>query len=234
MEGLEEWREIKERPNYLISNLGNVKRKSKEFKNKFIAIKGSVNNRGYKYIQFFKEDGKRMNLSVHRCVANAFIENHTNLPCVDHIDNNRLNNNVNNLRWCNQKDNCKNQKQRTPNKKNVVNYDKLKQRWIAYGRENSKFKFLGYYDTYDEARQAREKWEGDDDFYKKGNDENYSELKGKEITTRRPKGKGTITCRRDTNKWRVVLRKEGKTILDKQFNTKEEAEQHLNDYLLEE
>ena len=75
MEGPEEWREIEERPNYLISNLGNVKRKSKEFNHKFITIKGSVNNRGYRYVQFFKGDGKRLNLSIHRCVAKAFISN---------------------------------------------------------------------------------------------------------------------------------------------------------------
>ena len=111
-----------------------------------------------------------------------------------------------------------------------MRYDKKNQRWYASGRENGKSMFLGYYDTYDEAKQARENWEGDNVFYKKGSDENFSDLKGKEIT-RRPKGKGTITYRKDNKKWRVVLRNEGTTILDKQFSAKEEAEQYLNDYL---
>ena len=230
MEGLEEWREIEERPNYLISNLGNVKRKSKEFNHKFITIKGSVNNRGYRYVRFFKDDGKRLNLSIHRCVAKAFISNPDELPCVDHIDNNTLNNDVNNLRWCTHQDNCRNQKQNTSNKKNGVSYDKKNERWSARGRENGKSMFLGYYDTYDEAKQARENWEGDNTFYKKGNDENYSDLKSRELI-KRPKGEGTIGYRKDNNKWRTVLRKEGKTILDKQFSTKEEAEQYLNEYL---
>ena len=67
-------------------------------------------------------------------------------------------------------------------------------------------------------------------FYKKGNDENHSDLKGRELI-KIPKGEGTIGYRKDTNKWRTVLRKEGKTILYKQFSTKEEAEQYLNEYL---
>lgn len=231
MEETEEWLEIEERPNYLISNLGNVKRKSREFKNKFITIKGSVTNRGYRYLQLFKDDKQhKLNLTIHRCVAIAFIPNPDNLPCVDHIDNNPLNNNVNNLRWCSHQDNCKNHRQRTTNKKNGVTYDKQKERWSATCRENNKAKYLGCYDTYDEARIARENWEGDNEFYKKGNDENYSNVKGRAIT-RRPKGTGTIGYRTDNNKWRAVLIQEKKTILNKQFNTKEEAEHYLNEYL---
>ena len=42
---------------------------------------------------------KGKNYSVHRLVAETFLENPNNYPTVDHIDRNRNNNNVSNLRW---------------------------------------------------------------------------------------------------------------------------------------
>lgn len=43
--------------------------------------------------------GVKCNIYIHRLVAETFIDNPHNKPCVDHIDGNPLNNNIRNLRW---------------------------------------------------------------------------------------------------------------------------------------
>ena len=54
---------------------------------------------GYNEVHLHK-DNKTKIYKVHRLVAQAFIKNPNNLPCVNHIDENKTNNNVNNLEWC--------------------------------------------------------------------------------------------------------------------------------------
>ena len=69
-------------------------------KYKFIAGKEkklSLSN-GY-YVVNLNADGKRNVRPVHRLVAQAFIDNPLNLPCVNHIDGDKTNNNVSNLEW---------------------------------------------------------------------------------------------------------------------------------------
>lgn len=63
------------------------------------------NNSGYPQVNL---GGKINTKTVHRLVAEAFIPNPNNYPEVDHIDGNKLNNDVSNLRWISRKDNCNN------------------------------------------------------------------------------------------------------------------------------
>lgn len=87
---------------YQISNLGNVKsfRQSAKLKKpQEYLLKPSLNNSGYGNVTLYKNASKRKFL-VHKLVAEAFIPNENNYPCVNHIDENKTNNQVDNLEWC--------------------------------------------------------------------------------------------------------------------------------------
>lgn len=62
-------------------------------------LKPSKDKYGYLYINLWKK-GKYKTYRIHRLVARAFIPNPLNLPQVNHIDENKFNNNVDNLEWC--------------------------------------------------------------------------------------------------------------------------------------
>ena len=61
-------------------------------------LKGSISEHGYLYYRLSK-DGKKKKYYAHRLVAEAFIPNPNGLPVVNHIDGNKLNNNIENLEW---------------------------------------------------------------------------------------------------------------------------------------
>lgn len=62
-------------------------------------LKPFNNGNGYFIVDLCK-DGNRKHYRVHRLVAQTFLENPNNLPCINHKDENRANNRVENLEYC--------------------------------------------------------------------------------------------------------------------------------------
>ena len=62
-------------------------------------MKQNMHSKGYKVVSLTK-DGKTKTVFVHRIVAEAFISNEDNLPMVNHKDEDKTNNFVENLEWC--------------------------------------------------------------------------------------------------------------------------------------
>lgn len=87
---------------YQISNMGKIKSYVRD-KNGKIMNPRKCN--GYLSINLVKNSIGKM-FYVHRIVATMFIENPSKLPEVNHIDENKSNNNVSNLEWCDRKYNC--------------------------------------------------------------------------------------------------------------------------------
>lgn len=100
---IEKWKTISNYENYKISNLGVVKNINYRGTGKEKILKGTSYN-NYVYVTL-RKDNESKTFLLHRLVAQAFIPNVENKPCINHIDCNRKNNKVDNLEWCTQQEN---------------------------------------------------------------------------------------------------------------------------------
>ena len=97
------WKDKKDyEGHYQVSNCGRVK--SIKFGKERI-LKLITDKCGYLKVNLYKNNIKK-EYFVHRLVAEAFIPNTENLPEVNHKDENKLNNNAENLEWCDREYNC--------------------------------------------------------------------------------------------------------------------------------
>ena len=103
------WKTIEDYPNYMVSNLGNVKALNYNKTGEEKILKTSHNNGGYHSLTLSKNNKKKQ-ITVHKLVAEAFIPNPENKPCIDHINTDRTDNRAENLRWVTYQENQNNPK----------------------------------------------------------------------------------------------------------------------------
>ena len=102
------WKDVKGYEGlYQVSNLGRVKRlrfinRHLDFKQEKI-LKPYKDGGDYYFVIGLHKNGKKKYKAIHRLVAEAFIPNPNNYPIVNHKDENKENNYVDNLEWCTHK-----------------------------------------------------------------------------------------------------------------------------------
>ena len=93
---------------YQVSHTGKVRSLNYYGTKRVQDLKNTLMNNGYFCVNLFKNEKSKIKL-VHRLVAEAFIPNLENKTEIDHLDTNKQNNHVNNLRYCTHKENCNNE-----------------------------------------------------------------------------------------------------------------------------
>lgn len=138
---------------YQVSNLGQVKSLKRIYytgKNHTTVkiqeehiLKYGLNKQNYRQVTLSK-NGKTKNFRINRLVAYMFIENDDpiNKTQVNHKDENKENNNINNLEWCTPKENCN---YGTRNKRMSNNRKHFKNIHMC-GVKNSRAKAVAQYD----------------------------------------------------------------------------------------
>lgn len=152
---MEFWKTINDCPDYLISNLGNVKsiKRGKER-----ILKGGINKDGYIYF-ILCNNGFEKTKTAHQLVAQSFL-NHK--PCgnkmvVNHINFIRTDNRLENLEIITNRENT-NKKHIKSNSKFVgVGWCVKRKKWISRIFINGKRKYLGGFDCEVEASNAYQK-----------------------------------------------------------------------------
>jgi len=148
------WKPIEGFDKYEVSNLGNVKSFWKSKNGILLSLFKSNNN--YLSVTLRNANKSVKQFSVHTLVANAFVENPDNKPCVDHTDQNKHNNCASNLRWATHSDNGMNKPKRQcgSSKYKGVYWDTNRNKWQSRITVMHQTIYLGRFDTEEEAGRA--------------------------------------------------------------------------------
>ena len=153
---MDEFVSIPDYQDYFINRLGVVL--SKRRKKDGIILKQTLGNRGY-YIVTFSINNKRTNFTIHRILAKMFIPNPNNYDCVDHINRDKQDNRLENLRWCSYTENNKN---RSISKTNNSGYKQISwykhyNKWCVRIHRNKKYVCRKCFKKLEDAVEFRNK-----------------------------------------------------------------------------
>lgn len=148
---------------YQVNNCGNVKSLSRTitkgnitYVTKDRILKQSIDSVGYPYVNL-SDYKKQKTFRVHQLVAVAFLnhtpDKHKGLV-INHIDGNKLNNITTNLQLITNKKNTSTDRKNKTSKYTGVSWHKQSNKWLAQFKENGTTKYLGTFETEEEARDA--------------------------------------------------------------------------------
>ena len=132
---------------YAVDEDGSVWSKNYNKTGKMKKMKGGINRYGYPYV-IIRKDGKQKGKTVHRLVAQAYLPDYCEELSVDHIDRDKTNNNLSNLRMVTHQKNTFNTKAKG------YTWHKTRQKWMAFIGKDGKQHYLGLFTTEEEAHQA--------------------------------------------------------------------------------
>jgi len=135
---------------YMVSNLGNVKSFKKRNFGKILTA--TKTNKGYKVVRL--SDGVNVkDRTVHQLVAEAFLNHKVNgrFIIVDHINNIKDDNRLENLQIITARENASKDKKNKTSKYTGVSWDRWKKKWKATIRVKKEHLFLGRFNTEEEA-----------------------------------------------------------------------------------
>lgn len=112
-------------PKYSVSNYGRVQN------NKSKRILKGMDRKGYLRLKLMTMNSNGKMVSIHRLVAEEFIDNPEGYDCIDHKDRNKQNNFVNNLKWCNHRINNRNKSSSGVVNFTGVSYCNTENRYVA-------------------------------------------------------------------------------------------------------
>ena len=141
-------KQIKNFSKYTFTDCGKVYSLNKKGKREII---GSKDKNGYLKITLVSDDKKNLYFRKHRLIAMAFLgENNMQ---VNHIDCDILNNKINNLEYVSAMENQSHRRKKEGFHVGVC-WAKKENKWRAYLQQNKKWKHLGFYIEFNDAKNA--------------------------------------------------------------------------------
>ena len=134
---------------YAVDEQGNVYSKNYRRSGKTKKMTTGPDGTGYPQVNLCK-DGKRNHCKVHRLIAQAYLSDYSEELQVDHIDKDKTNNNLSNLRMVTNQQNQFNSKAKGYHRRK----DLTIKPWSAQIKKDGKQHHLGYFATEEDARQA--------------------------------------------------------------------------------
>ena len=122
------WKQIKDFPRYEVSNLGNIRSENG-------ILNGGLDSDGYRQVNLYTGNGGgyrnwgRHTRKVYRLEMETFTENTENKPMIDHINRNRTDDRLENLRWATAQENASNRGQKSD--MIGINWNKKNRTWMV-------------------------------------------------------------------------------------------------------